>query len=88
MEELECNTVSERRTKLCLNLAKKPEKHNRFGNWFESAVPNPEPVPYTRSDKTCLQMKYKPVTVSTERYKDSPLPYLTYLLNTHYNKNK
>ena len=88
LEELECQTLSERRTKLCLNFAKKSEKHSRFGNWFEPAVANPQPVPNTRSDKTSLQLKYKPVTVRTERYRDSPLPYLTDLLNTHYSKKK
>ena len=88
LKELECETLSARRTKLCLIFAKKSEKHSRFGNWFEPAVPDPLPVPNTRSDKDSLQLKYKPVTVRTDRYKESPLPYLTDLLNTHYSKNK
>ena len=80
--------LSDRRTKLCLNFAKKSEKHEKFQHWFELAEEKPDPLPNTRSDKTSLQTKYKPVTVRTDRYKDSPLPYLTELLNSHYIKKK
>ena len=80
--------LSDRRTKLCLNFARKSEKHDKFQHWFKLAEERSEPLPDTRSDKTYLQTKYTPVSVRTDRYRDSPLPYLTELLNNHYTKKK
>ena len=84
LKALKSETLSERRIKLCLNFAKKSETNHKFKNWFVPDVAVPQPLPHTRSDKTIIQLKYKPVTVRTDRYRDSPLPYMTTLLNDHY----
>ena len=84
LKALKSETLSERRSKLCLNFAKKSETNHKFKNWFVPDVAVPQPLPNTRSDKTTIPLKYKPVTVRTDRYRDSPLPYMTTLLNNHY----
>ena len=72
---LQCETLKDRRKKLCLTFAKKSLKHPKYQNWF---VPNtPKVKPITRSEKT----SFKPVTTRTDRYFFSPLPHLTRLLN-------
>ena len=75
LRHLQCETVKNRRTKLCLTFAKKSLKHPKYQNWV---VPNISEVqPKTRSEKT----SFKPVTTRTDRYFLSPLPHLTRLLN-------
>ena len=69
MNQLRMQTLKERRRVLCLNFARKSEEHEKFQNWFE---PNDDPT---------TTNTYKPVTFRTKRYKNSPLPYLTSLLN-------
>ena len=66
--DLEMETLVVRRSKICLAFAKKSQKHEKFRNWF--AVGD-------------LSSKegFLPVTFRTKRYKKSPLPYLTDLLN-------
>ena len=86
LKQLGGELLSERRQKLCLKFAKKSEKHTQFSSWFEPTEERELPLPNTRSDKTVL--KYKPVTVRTDRYMDSPLPHLTDLLNNYYDKKK
>ena len=86
LKQLGGETLSDRRLKLCLNFSRKSEKHTRFSSWFEPTEERELTLPNTRSDKSDL--KYKPVTVRTNRYKDSPLPHLTDLFNTYYNKKK
>ena len=66
-----------RRTKLCVKFAKKAEKDVKHKHWFK-----PKPKINTRQ----ADLKYwKPVT-RTSRLRDSPICYLTRLLNTHYQK--
>ena len=77
-----------RRAKLCLSFALKCEKNQRYNNWFALSEENTTPLPNTRSDKTSNITKYKPVPTRTDRYLDSPLPYLTNVLNTHYGRKK
>ena len=86
LKQLGGEALSDRRQKLCLNFSKKSEKHTRFSSWFEPTEEREVPLPNTRSDKS--ELKYKPVTVRTNRYQDSPLPHLTNLLNTYHNKKK
>ena len=66
--DLEMETLEVRRSKNCLAFAKKSQKHEKFRNWFEF------------SDRTS-KPSFLPVTFRTKRYKKSPLPYLTELLN-------
>ena len=80
--------LSDRRSKLCLNFAKKSEKHPKYKNWFDLADQIEPPTVNTRSDKTTIQTKYKPVPCRTDRYHLSPLPFMTDLLNAYYDKKK
>ena len=80
--------LSDRRFKLCLNFARKCEKHPKYSNWFHAAEEVLSPSMKTRSDKTLLQTKYKPVPFRTDRYKNSPIPFLTDLLNMDCSRNK
>ena len=78
--------LSVRRTQLCLSFALKCEKNQKFQNWFTLSEVNQVPLPNTRSDKSSNITKYKKVPTRTDRYLDSPLPYLTNALNNHYSK--
>ena len=66
--DLNMETLQERRKNLCTRFAKKSLKHPKFSSWFQ------------QNDDSTTQ-KFKPVTYRTKRYKKSPLPYLTSLLN-------
>ena len=70
-----CNlaTLESRRTKLCTTFAQKSAKHPKHKHWFE---PNQD-VPETRSCKP----EYKLPLARLGRYANSPIPYLTRLLN-------
>ena len=81
---LSVERLSDRRPKLCLNLARRAEKNPKYQNWFSPAEIEVDVPPNTRSDKTSKLTKYKPVPHRTDRYRRSPLPYLTDLLNQHY----
>ena len=76
---LDLEQLSERREDLSLNFAKKAIQSEKYSNWF---IPN-EDVVNTRSDKNALI----PVKTRTVRYKKSPLPYLTKLLNDNWKTN-
>ena len=66
-------TLFERRRKICLKFAKKSVKHKKFKNWFK---------PNTNKTNTRQEhLKFKEVFCRTDRYKDSPISYLTNLLN-------
>ena len=80
MDLLECDNLNDRRNKLCENFAKKSVKHPKFTNWFcenSEAPPNIS----TRGNENKVITKFKPVQTRTKRYHDSPLPYLTDILN-------
>ena len=77
---LECDTLKERREKLVEKFAKKAAKHPQYKNWFsenEEAPPNFS----TRGSENQIIRKFKPVQTRTNRYLDSPLPYITEALN-------
>ena len=78
--------LSVRRSTLCLSYALKCEKNLKYKNWFALSEENNVPAPNTRSDKALT--KYKPVPSRTDRYMDSPIPYLTNALNKHYSRKK
>ena len=72
--------LSVRRTALSLNFAKKALKSEKYKNWFSPAIPVLRPRPNTRAPIP-EPSKLKDVPYRTARYRDSPLPYLTRLLN-------
>ena len=86
VKSLKSDKLSDRRIKLCLKFANKCEKSTKFSNWFEPAEIITQPLPGTRSDKTAIQRIYKAVTVRTDRYRDSPIPYLTELLEDYHQR--
>ena len=65
--------LSERRKEICLKFAKKAFSNPKYKHWF---CVNPDGV-NTRSEKLFL----KPVQARTGRFKNSPISYLTQLLN-------
>ena len=67
-------TLADRRTNLCKSFALKASKHPRHGAWFK---PNEVKGVDTRSIKT----KYATPITRLSRFKNSPIPYLTSLLN-------
>ena len=75
LEYFKQDTLKKRREKLCLNFAVKAHKSEKFSQWF---VPNHSTI-NTRSDK----MPLKSVKTRTRKYRKSPLPYLTEVLNNH-----
>ena len=76
--------LTDRRDKLCLNFAKRSEKHPKYSHWFNPAEVVAPPNIFTRNGNTVVQTKYTPVPYRTDRYRDSPIPFLTELLNMDY----
>ena len=66
LEQLQMETLVDRRVTLCQKFARKAYKSEKFTNWFSES----ESV-----------LKLKEVNTRTARYWKSPLPYLTDLLN-------
>ena len=75
MELAKLETLESRRTKLCLSFATKAAKHPKHKHWFVESDPS---APGTRS----LKLKYKAPLYRLARFQNSPIPYLTNLLNT------
>ena len=73
-----------RRLKLCLTFAKKCEKNVKYSTWFKLSESIKLPTINTRGGVNKKQPKYTPVTVRTDRYEKSPIPFLTKLLNDYY----
>ena len=80
LNNLNLETLKIRREKLCLKFAKKANKHPKFKNWF---CLNKNSIK-TRSPKLPL----KEIKTRTKRYRKSPLPYMTNMLNKHLQKIK
>ena len=67
-------SLHERREALCMKFAKKAVKHSKHSNWF---------VPNVRQANTRLvQDKFCPVYAKHKRFDDSPISYMTKLLNS------
>ena len=67
-------SLHERRQYLCLEFARKVFKSSTPNQWFLPA----NPTRCLRNNRLCLEPKSK-----TDRYRNSPIPYLTRLLNKH-----
>ena len=65
--------LADRRKKICLNFAKRAQKHPKFSKWFK---------PSLQKESRRQQPKFCPPVYRTERFKKSPLCYLTNLLNS------
>ena len=71
-------TLESRRERISLKFAKRALKNEKFREWF-AIEENKEPKIKTRAYKQ--KPKLKPVTFRRQRFKKSPIPYLTDLLN-------
>ena len=80
LEHFGMETLSARREILCLRFALKAYRNPKFTTWFAT---NQSEV-NTRSTKPPI----KEVRTRTRRFKNSPIPYLTELLNQHLFKQK
>ena len=80
IDVLECESLDNRRIRLCENFVKKCTKSVRYQTWFTENTELPPTIP-TRESENKILPKFKPVPTRTDRYQDSPLPYLTGILN-------
>ena len=74
LDDVGLESLHERRDTLCLKFAKKTVKHSKHSKWF---VPNAR-LATTRQE----QDKFCPVYAKHKRFDDSPISYLTKLLNS------
>ena len=74
---LDLESLDTRRKTICRNFAVKALKHEKFSKWFTYSEAK---TISTRSKKSLL----KPVYTRTNKYEDSPIPYLTRTLNNIY----
>ena len=87
LEKLEVESLESRREKLCLTFGKRALKSEKFNKLF-SYTDQSEPKINTRYAKTKPIYTLRPVTTKTKRYRRSPIPYLTNLLNTEFEQKK
>ena len=80
LEMVGLDNLEERRVKMCDNFARKASKHPKYKTWF-CKESNEPPIVNTRGKKQKVTPMFKPVDTRTDRFKNSPLPYLTALLN-------
>ena len=74
--QLNLETLAARRIKLCEKFSIKAQKHPKFSKWFK---------PNTRSSVTrSRKNKFCEVYYRTERFKRSPISYLTSILNSQW----
>ena len=72
--------LSSRRSKLCLNFAKKSQKSTKFANWF---------IPSAKTNSTRFKPpEFCPTYSRTKRFEKSPISHLIEILNTHFAKKK
>ena len=83
LKKLNMETLESRREKICLTFGKKALKSEKYKKWFEIDTES-EPVIKTRNYKP--KPKLKPVTCRNKKYRKSPIPYLTNILNSDFKK--
>ena len=74
LSRLNMETLTDRRTALCLGFAKKAFKSDKFNHWF------------CDSESSGLDIQLDDVKTKTKRYRRLPLPYLTALLNDEFSR--
>ena len=78
LEQLGLGTLESRRIDLCRKFARKASENEIYQHWFVESDAKAQEIK-TRSKK--MANKYKDIKFRTDRFRDSPLPYLTSLLN-------
>ena len=71
---LKCESLEQRRVQLCASFAIKASKDSKFSSWFCHKE-------NTRPLRGNTKSKFKAVNTRTRKYENSPLPYMTNLLN-------
>ena len=80
LDYLSLDTLEKRRIGICTNFAKKAVKHPKFSSWFVKSSQNSGIK--ERQCKPVVEEPYlKPVKHRTKRYRKSPIPFLTNLIN-------
>ena len=87
LDNLCLDSLDDRRMKICTTFANKANKHPKFSRWFSKhETTNTE---HNRTCKVEIDKPFlKPVVTRTDRYRRSPIPYLTSLLNKQAEDNK
>ena len=80
LEYLGLDTLETRRVKLTYKFALKTEKHDKFKHWYKPFKYKPN----TRHNSS----KYCDVRANHSRFSNSPISYLTRILNIHHNNNQ
>ena len=75
LDTLELETLEERRLQLCKTFAKRASEHPKHQKWFEK-------YENVGSDTRSKKTTYKTPLARLDRFKESPIPYLTSLLNS------
>ena len=78
LEILNLEDLESRNVKLCLNFGLKAARHPKHSQWFKERLNHT-----TRSN-----MRYYPAFASNKRFENSPIAYITKLLNDHFMKSK
>ena len=78
-------SLKQRRINICLKFAIQAQKSDRFSRWFAHNE-EPKPTINTRYVENKIKHTFKPVKTRTRRYLRSPIPYLTNLLNEHFDQ--
>ena len=85
LEILSLDCLKDRRLKTCSTFANKAVKHPKFSTWFVKSEEQ-----FTSNDRKCKVFEkkpvYKPVKSRTDRFKKSPIPFLTNILNNEAEK--
>ena len=76
LDVLQLESLEARRTKLCIKFVKKAEKHEKFANWFK--------LNDKRSNTRLDRAKYCDVWARHTRFQNSPISFLTRLLNQYH----
>ena len=72
LKTLELDNLDSRREQICLKFARECLKSKKFSSWFSKGLKTRSGVQY-----------YSETETKTKRYRNSPIPYLTRLLNIH-----
>ena len=85
LKKLSAESLKCRRRNICLKFAIQAQKSERFSRWFADSNEQ-KPNFNTRHFGAKMKHTFKPVKTRTRRYLRSPLPYLTNLLNEHFDQ--
>ena len=80
LEVLDLDSLKERRLQICTTFALKAYKHPKFSSWFVKDEKNENIKERNCKPEIEVQL-LKPVEFRTKRYRKSPIPFLTNLIN-------